>query len=77
MTDQIADFIQHYFYNPETVSIAVSGTRLENIDQTCYPVNFYTKQTCSMDLLTDEKNLKKVGLCKVTRRPLQEPCHRN
>lgn len=61
MTDLIADFIQHYFYNPETVSIAVSGTRLENIDQSCYPVqNFYTKANLLMDLLTDEEVFKKV-----------------
>lgn len=61
MTDQIETFIQDYFYNPEKISIAVSGTRLENIDQTCYPVvNFYTKANLLMDLLTDEDVFKKV-----------------
>lgn len=61
MTDLITDFIQNYFYNPETISIAVSGTRLENIDQSCYPVeNFYTKANLLLDLLTDEEVYKKV-----------------
>ncbi len=61
MTDLIADFIQNYFYNPETISIAVSGTRLENIDQSCYPVeNFYTKANLLLDLLTDKDVFKKV-----------------
>lgn len=61
MTDQIAAFIQDYFYNPESVSIAVSGTRLENIDQYCYEVkNFYTKANLLMDLLTDEDTFTKV-----------------
>ncbi|PQJ30778.1 DEAD/DEAH box helicase [Nonlabens arenilitoris] len=61
MTDQIEDFIKSYFFNPEKVSVAVSGTRLENITQTCYPVeNFYTKANLLMDLLTDEEEFKKV-----------------
>lgn len=61
MTDLIEEFIKSYFYNPEKVSIAVSGTRLENIEQTCYPVeNFYTKANLLMDLLTDEDEFKKV-----------------
>ena len=61
MTDLIEEFIRAYFYNPEKVSIAVSGTRLENIEQTCYPVeNFYTKANLLMDLLTDEDEFKKV-----------------
>ncbi|EAS19416.1 ATP-dependent RNA helicase, DEAD/DEAH box family [Flavobacteria bacterium BBFL7] len=61
MTDQIEDFIKSYFFNPEKVSVAVSGTRLENIEQTCYPVeNFYTKANLLMDLLTDVEEFKKV-----------------
>ncbi|GAK76632.1 ATP-dependent RNA helicase [Nonlabens ulvanivorans] len=61
MTDQIEDFIKSYFFNPEKVSVAVSGTRLENIEQTCYPVeNFYTKANLLMDLLTDEEEFRKV-----------------
>ncbi|MGJ8685339.1 MAG: DEAD/DEAH box helicase [Nonlabens sp.] len=61
MTDLIEEFIRAYFFNPEKVSVAVSGTRLENIEQTCYPVeNFYTKANLLMDLLTDEEEFKKV-----------------
>jgi ATP-dependent RNA helicase RhlE len=61
MTDQIEDFIREYFYNPEKISIAVSGTRLENIDQTCYAVeNFYTKANLLMELVSDRKKFHKV-----------------
>lgn len=61
MTDQIEDFIKSYFYNPNKISIAVSGTRLENIDQTCYQVeNFYTKANLLMHLLSDATTFHKV-----------------
>jgi ATP-dependent RNA helicase RhlE len=61
MTDQIEDFIREYFYNPEKISIAVSGTRLENIDQTCYAVeNFYTKANLLMELVSDRARFHKV-----------------
>ncbi len=61
MTDQIEDFIKHYFYNPEKISIAVSGTRLENIEQTCYEVaNFYTKANLLQHLLKDKEKYHKV-----------------
>jgi ATP-dependent RNA helicase RhlE len=61
MTDQIEDFIREYFYNPEKISIAVSGTRLENIDQTCYAVeNFYTKANLLMELVSDREKFHKV-----------------
>lgn len=61
MTDQIEDFIKEYFYNPEKVSVAVSGTRLENIEQSCYPVeNFYTKANLLKHLLKDVEEFSKV-----------------
>lgn len=61
MTDQIEEFIKSYFYNPEKVSVAVSGTRLENIDQQAYPVeNFYTKANLLMHLLKDHEKFHKV-----------------
>jgi len=61
MTDQIEDFIKEYFYNPEKVSVAVSGTRLENIQQSCYPVeNFYTKANLLKHLLKDVEEFSKV-----------------
>ncbi len=61
MTDQIEDFIKEYFYNPDKVSVAVSGTRLENIEQTCYAVeNFYTKANLLKHLLKDPEEFSKV-----------------
>ncbi|MGB5982258.1 MAG: DEAD/DEAH box helicase [Nonlabens sp.] len=61
MTDQIEAFISAYFSNPINISIAVSGTRLENIDQIAYPVaNFYTKVNLIAHLLEDKDVFKKV-----------------
>ncbi|AZQ44958.1 DEAD/DEAH box helicase [Nonlabens ponticola] len=61
MTDQIEEFIKSYFYNPEKISIAVSGTPLENIDQYCYPVpNYYTKANLLMHLLSNAQEYSKV-----------------
>ncbi|QJP34520.1 DEAD/DEAH box helicase [Nonlabens sp. Ci31] len=61
MTDQIEDFIKAYFYNPDKISIAVSGTRLENIEQSCYAVeNFYTKANLLMHLVSDQEKFHKV-----------------
>jgi len=61
MTDQIEAFISAYFSNPINISIAVSGTRLENIDQIAYPVaNFYTKANLIAHLLKDKDVFKKV-----------------
>lgn len=61
ITDQIESFITTYFKNPEKVSVAVSGTRLENIDQVCYPVpNFYTKANLITHLLQDKEEYSKV-----------------
>jgi ATP-dependent RNA helicase RhlE len=61
MTDQIEDFIVMYFKNPDKISIAVSGTRLENIDQSCYEVkNFYTKANLLMHLISDAEKFHKV-----------------
>ena len=61
ITDQIEAFITTYFKNPEKVSVAVSGTRLENIDQVCYPVpNFYTKANLVTHLLSNKDEFAKV-----------------
>jgi len=44
MTQEVDSLINEYFVAPIRVSIAVSGTPLENIKQQCYAVpNFYTK----------------------------------
>ncbi len=61
MTDDIEEFIHSYFYNPIKISIAVSGTPLENIKQISYLVpNFYTKANLLMHLISDTSMFKKV-----------------
>ncbi|MEN8124864.1 MAG: DEAD/DEAH box helicase [Bacteroidota bacterium] len=61
MTEEIALLIQDYFKDPKTVSIAVSGTPLNNISQHCYGVpNFYTKVNLLVHLLKDNDLYNKV-----------------
>lgn len=61
MTDEVDAFIQDFFIAPKTVSVAVSGTPLENITQYGYAVpNFYTKINLLLHLLQDQKEYKKV-----------------
>ena len=61
MTDDIKELIESFFIAPVTISIAVSGTPLENIKQSCYPVqNFYTKANLLKFLLKDKDQFKKV-----------------
>jgi ATP-dependent RNA helicase RhlE len=61
MTKEIATLIEEFFIAPVTISIAVSGTRLENIDQTSYPApNFYTKVNLLAFLLRDRAIFNKV-----------------
>ncbi len=61
MTREVDSLIDDYFINPVKLSIAVSGTPLKNIEQTCYPVkNFYTKVNLLKHLLSDKKPFSKV-----------------
>ncbi|WP_026449983.1 DEAD/DEAH box helicase [Aequorivita capsosiphonis] len=61
MTDDVNVFIHDFFRNPVTVSVAVSGTPLENISQYAYSVpNFYTKANLLLNLLQNESDFKKV-----------------
>lgn len=61
MTDEIDSLIDDFFIVPTKVSIAVSGTPLENIEQACYEVpNFYTKINLLKYLLTDKETYAKV-----------------
>lgn len=61
MTDDVDDLINDFFKAPERVSIAVSGTPLENITQTRYNVpNFYTKANLLKQLLIDVDTFNKV-----------------
>lgn len=63
MTDEVDELIRDFFISPVTVSIAVSGTPLTNIQQSCYPVpNFYTKINLLKHLLSDKKIFEKVLL---------------
>ncbi len=61
MTDEIDVLIDDFFIVPAKISIAVSGTRLDNIAQSCYPVqNFYTKVNLLAHLLSDKNEFSKV-----------------
>jgi ATP-dependent RNA helicase RhlE len=61
MTDEIDALIKDFFIAPANISIAVSGTPLDNIAQVCFPVpNFYTKANLLAHLLKDKKEYAKV-----------------
>jgi len=61
MTEDVAKLIEDFFIEPETISIALSGTPLENISQQCYAApNFYTKVNLLIHLLKDKETFKKV-----------------
>ncbi len=61
MTEEINALIDDFFVVPTKVSIAVSGTPLENISQQCYSVpNYYTKINLLAHLLKDKTLMKKV-----------------
>jgi ATP-dependent RNA helicase RhlE len=61
MTDEIDLLINEYFKTPEKISIAVSGTPLDNIEQQCYRVkNYHTKVNLLVHLLNDKNEYKKV-----------------
>lgn len=61
MTPEVDALINDFFIAPEKISIAVSGTPLENIAQQVYPVpNFYTKANLLAHLLQDKQEFKKV-----------------
>ncbi len=61
MTQDVDVLINDFFKAPERVSIAVSGTPLENISQTRYNVpNFNTKVNLLTHLLNDAENYNKV-----------------
>jgi len=61
MTQDVSALINDFFIAPQRVSIAVSGTPLDNISQTKYTVpNFYTKLNLLKHLLQDEDVFNKV-----------------
>ncbi|MCG9973083.1 DEAD/DEAH box helicase [Christiangramia crocea] len=61
MTETVEEMINADFKAPEKISVAVSGTPLENIDQQGYLIpNFYTKANLLKQLLADEETYQKV-----------------
>ena len=61
MTQDVDLLINDFFKSPEKVSIAVSGTPLENISQTRFNIpNFYTKVNVLTYLLKDIETFNKV-----------------
>ena len=61
MTEDVDALIDDYFVVPSKISIAVSGTPLDNINQQCYEVqNFYTKANLLVHLLRDRETFHKV-----------------
>ncbi len=61
MTEEVDALINDFFTAPNKISIAVSGTPLDNISQECYPVeNFYTKINLLDDILWNRNEFTKV-----------------
>ena len=61
MTDDVDELITDFFTEPQKVTIAVSGTPLENIGQQRYNVpNFYSKVNVLEHLLSDKETFNKV-----------------
>ena len=61
MTEEVDALIDDFFSAPAKISIAVSGTPLDNIDQQSYHVkNFYTKVNLLIHLLKDRDEYAKV-----------------
>ena len=61
MTKDIDALIDDFFVSPSKISIAVSGTPLDNIAQECYQVpNFYTKVNLLSSILSDKNEYSKV-----------------
>lgn len=61
MTEDVDELIYDFFKNPEKISIAVSGTPLNNIEQISYNVpNFFTKVNLLNHLLSDKETYNKV-----------------
>ncbi|WP_299779823.1 DEAD/DEAH box helicase [uncultured Formosa sp.] len=61
MTQDVDDLIDDFFITPQRVSIAISGTPLDNIAQERYNVpNFYTKVNLLNAILQDKETFNKV-----------------
>ncbi|WP_299623126.1 DEAD/DEAH box helicase [uncultured Tenacibaculum sp.] len=61
MTEDVEALIDDFFVAPQKIAIAVSGTPLDNIEQTTYDIpNFYTKINLINYLLFDKNEYHKV-----------------
>lgn len=61
MTEDVDALIDDYFVGPKKIAIAISGTPLDNIEQSAYNVpNFYTKMNLLNELLFDKNEFSKV-----------------
>lgn len=61
MTPKVDNIIQKNFKSPQKISVAESGSPLENINQTAYRVpNFHTKVNLLKELLADKEKYSKV-----------------
>ena len=61
MTDEVDAMLDEYFDFPEEVSLAASGTPLEQIEQMIYQVpNFLTKLNLLKELLSDKEQMQRV-----------------
>jgi ATP-dependent RNA helicase RhlE len=61
MTEEVDALIHDFFFQPDKITIAVSGTPLDNIAQAAYRVkNFYTKANLLIHLLRDREEYAKV-----------------
>ncbi|ARV15424.1 DEAD/DEAH box helicase [Polaribacter sp. SA4-12] len=61
MTEDVDALIYDFFKKPEKISVAVSGTPLDNIEQISYNIpNFFTKVNLLHDLLNDKETFHKV-----------------
>ncbi|PCE63745.1 DEAD/DEAH box helicase [Sediminicola luteus] len=61
MTEDVDQLIQDYFIQPKQVAIALSGTPLDNIAQSCYKApNFLSKASLLAHLLSDREAFSKV-----------------
>src|SRR5690606_17567416 len=61
MTDEVDDMLDEYFDFPAEVSLAPSGTPLEQITQICYKVkNFLTKLKLLKELLQSDESMSRL-----------------
>ncbi len=61
MTDDVDAMLEEYFKNPQEISLARSGTPLEKIAQSAFPVkNFNTKLNLLIHLLKTDSDFEKI-----------------